>query len=780
MFSRVTAPVGLAALLCGVSPLVLAAEPALAQVAPEAAEAEQSAFNDSNEIIVTANRRAQSTSSVGMTIQSLNGDVLAARGVSNASDLAKIVTGFTAADTGFNTPVYSLRGVGFNDPSLASNSTVAVAVDEIPLPYSVMTQGATLDLQRLEVLKGPQGTLYGLNATGGAINYIANKPTDDFRAGGQVTFGRFATAIAEGYVSGPISDTLKARIAVTGTLGGDWQRSYTRNDELGQTKKFAARLQLAWTPTERLKVELIGNGWLDRSDTVAQQLVGFRAQVPSNAVRLPQVFSYPLAPRDARAADWTPGDYGRDDSFYQLGAKIGYELTDNIQLSSISAYSDYETHASTDRDGMVPRNFNVRSNGSITSLYQEVRLIGTMSALTWSLGGNYRRDKIYDQQLTSLPEGTNSFSAGFHFDTPDVFSRQKVETFAIFGDGEFSLNDQFSVIGGIRYTKDKRDFAGCTADNGVGDTSALYTFLTNLFRGRAGLPQVAPPAPGQCVTLSRDTFIPGIVNDSQTEDNVAFRTGINFKPSPGSLLYATYSRGYKAGSFPTLGAAFAIGYGPAKQERLDAIEVGFKTALLDRRLRINGAAFHYDYFDKQLRGRIVDPVAGSLSKLVNIPKSEIWGIEGDMTLTPMDGLNLYAAASYLHTEVKEFVGINLFSQSEDFKGQTLNFAPPWSVNAGGEYKWALSGALNGVLGADYGYRSRTSGFLGRDLPMDIKAYSTLDLRAGVESDKGWSLIVWGNNVTNTYYWTTTNRGTDTFTRIAAKPVTYGVTFKVGY
>lgn len=767
------------AFLCGVSLACLAAPPAVAQTADPADAAPQQEA-DVGEIIVTANRRAQATSSVGMSIQSMDGDALVARGVSNASDLAKVVTGFTASDTGFNAPVYSLRGVGFNDPSLASNSTVAVAVDEVPLAYSVLTQGATLDLQRLEVLKGPQGTLYGQNSTGGAINYIANKPTDSFSAGGQLTFARFATATAEGYVSGPLSNTLKARVAASGTLGGNWQKSYTRNDQLGQTEKFAGRVLLAWEPTDRLEIDFNANGWYDGSDVVAQQLIAFRPQAASNVSRVPAVFNYPLAPENARAADWTPGNYARDDRFYQLSMKIGYELTDGLQLSSISSYSNYKTHARSDRDGMVPVNFGAVTNGYIRSLYQEARLLGHSPNFNWSIGGNYRRDKIYDQQLTSIPDATNSFSAGFHFDTVNVFSKQKIETYAVFGDGELSLTDNLSIVGGARYTRDHRDFTGCSADNGVGDTTALYTFLSALFRSRAGLAPVTPPLPGECATLATNTFISGLVSSTMTEDNVSFRAGLNYKPSAGSLIYATFSRGYKAGSFPTLGAAFAIGYGPAKQERLDAIEVGFKTALLDRKLHINGAAFHYDYYDKQLRGRIVDPVAGSLSKLVNIPRSRIWGIEGDVTLTPVEGLNLYTSASYLHTEIKEFVGINLSSQSADFKGQTLNYAPPWSVNSGGEYKWALSDQLKGVVGADYTYRSRTSGFLGRDLPMDIKAYSTLDLRAGIESSNGWSLMVWGNNVTNTYYWTTTNRGSDTFTRIAAKPVTYGLTLKIGY
>jgi iron complex outermembrane recepter protein len=734
------------------------------------------------DIVVTANRRAQSLSTVGMSVSSLDGSMLLERGVVSASDLQKTVPCFSAADTGLNVPVYSIRGVGFNDSSLASNSTVAISVDEVPLPYSAMTQGAVLDLQRIEVLKGPQGTLYGQNATGGAINYIANAPTDTFAMGGQVGFGRFNTGTGEMYVSGPLSNTVKARVAVNGTLGGDWQRSFTRDAGLGQAAKGSGRILLNWTPTDRLTLDFNANGWIDRSDTQASQLVAFRAQTPSSIPLLPDVFSSPLTPDNARAADWNPlRDYARDDNFYQLSLKANYDMGGNVDLTSITAYSHYDTHAFNDRDGMVPINYEYTTDGNIKSIYQELRLSGRQPGLNWSVGGNYRKDTVFDQQDNDLTRATNSYAAGTKFNIARVFSDQDIKTWAVFGDGELDIVRSLSIVAGVRYTRDTRDFAGASCDNGAGDTSALYTILSRVFRARAGLAPLPAIAPGQCVTLSTGTFVPGIVRNRLSEDNVAFRAGINFKPVEGSLLYASFSRGYKAGSFPTLGAAFAIGYDAATQERVDAIEAGFKTALFDRRIRLNGAVFHYDYRDKQLRGRILDPVVGNLSRLVNIPRSTIRGFELEATARPVNGLTLNGAVSYLKTEVKEFIGINLLSQTENFAGQTLPYTPPWSVNAGTQYEWGVSARLKAFIGADYTYRSRTSGFLGRDPDVDIKAYSTVDARIGI-ADAGdrWKLTAWSNNLTNTYYWTSAMRTGDTMNRYAARPVTYGLLFGFTY
>lgn len=202
-----------------------------------------------NEIVVTAQKRAQSINDVGLSITAASGEFLAERGVTDVAGLTAVVPGLVYTPSPYATPVYTLRGVGYYDNALAGSPTVSVYVDEVSLPFPVMTPGATLDVERVEVLKGPQGTLYGQNATGGAINYVSAKPTDTTQAGIDIGYSRFDTFEVNGFVSGPLTDTLRVRAAGRAVEGGPWQKSYTRDDELGRTRKFFGRVLFDWTPS---------------------------------------------------------------------------------------------------------------------------------------------------------------------------------------------------------------------------------------------------------------------------------------------------------------------------------------------------------------------------------------------------------------------------------------------------------------------------------------------------------------------------------------------------
>ena len=170
------------------------------------------------DIVVTAQKRSESLSRVGMTVTAISGDTLRAQGIYNVTDLAKATPGLTFSESASNTPVYTLRGVGFYEQSIAAYPDVSVYVDEVPLPFPVMTAQAGLDPQRVEILKGPQGTLFGQNATGGAINFIAAKPTKTLDVGADLTYSSFNTIDASGYLSGPITDSVAGVIPAGGTL----------------------------------------------------------------------------------------------------------------------------------------------------------------------------------------------------------------------------------------------------------------------------------------------------------------------------------------------------------------------------------------------------------------------------------------------------------------------------------------------------------------------------------------------------------------------------------
>src|SRR5712671_4762168 len=226
------------------------------------------------EIIVTANKREESINKVGLTIKALSGAQLEQQHVASLEGLAGAVPGLTFTQTDSNTPVYTLRGIGFYDTTLGAYPSVSVYLDQAPLSFPVLTTQTLFDIERVEVLKGPQGTLFGNNATGGAINYIAAKPTRDFKAGVSLDYSRFNTFTTDAYISGPLTENLLGRLAVKVESGNGWQQSISRpGDTNGAPKNYAVRLLLDWHPLEALRIQTDLNAWLDRTQPPAAQFV---------------------------------------------------------------------------------------------------------------------------------------------------------------------------------------------------------------------------------------------------------------------------------------------------------------------------------------------------------------------------------------------------------------------------------------------------------------------------------------------------------------------------
>src|ERR1700689_4159836 len=223
---------------------------------PEATGSTDSRHTDTQglaEIVVTANKVEEASSKVGLTIQTIGDKALVEQHITTLQDLAEAVPGLTFTETESSTPVYTLRGVGFYETSLAAYPAVSVYIDQMPLAFPFLTSHTDLDLERVEVLKGPQGILFGQNSTGGAINFIAAKPTDHFSQGFDLTYGRFNRAQLDGFISGPLGGSVTARFALSEEHGGDWQQSYTRNDTLGAMQTFNSRLILDWRPVDQLR-----------------------------------------------------------------------------------------------------------------------------------------------------------------------------------------------------------------------------------------------------------------------------------------------------------------------------------------------------------------------------------------------------------------------------------------------------------------------------------------------------------------------------------------------
>ena len=217
------------------------------------------------EIVVTANKREEKIDKVGLTISAISAQTLQEQHITSLQDVAAAVPGLSFSPTTTNTPIFTLRGIGYNGNSLGAYPAVTVYMDQAPLPFPVMTSHSAFDLQRIEVLKGPQGTLFGENSTGGAINYIAAKPTDHFEAGGDISYGNFNSAEENLYVGGPLSSTLSARLAINAFNQDGWQSSYTGHGTNGESSYQAGRLIVNWTASDIVNLSLNLNGWVDKS-----------------------------------------------------------------------------------------------------------------------------------------------------------------------------------------------------------------------------------------------------------------------------------------------------------------------------------------------------------------------------------------------------------------------------------------------------------------------------------------------------------------------------------
>jgi iron complex outermembrane receptor protein len=763
----------------------------MTQLAHAQSTASASSATALEEIVVTAQKRVQSINDVGLTITALSSETLERQGIKSLSDLAGQVPGLTFAPSDFGTPVLTLRGVGFYDNSIGGYPTTSVYVDEVPLPFPAYTTHANLDLERVEVLKGPQGTLFGQNSTGGAINYVAAQPTNTLSAGASATLGRFGQGDVDGYISGPITDTLKARLAVEHDFGGDWQHSYTRTDFLGAKDVTNARLLLDWRPTDELKLLLNLNGWQDKSDPQAGQFIAIFPQLslgPNKSAVNPKVAAYPFAPSDPTAADWSPDQRPQaDKQQYQAALRGNYNITDNIILTSITSYVDYRVTQALDQDGTSTDLFQFNDVGAANSFTQELRVAGGEGTpFRWVGGGNYERSHTYEATLQRYFDST-VFTVLRNGDGK-AYVDQTFENYAVFANGEYDLLSNLTLKLGGRYTHSRDTGKECTFDAGSGNGIATYALFYS--RLHPGVPFPATKI-GDCLTLLQNGQ-PGLFVDTLTESNVSWRGGLDYKVTRDVLLYVNVAKGYKGGSFPALPGLVYTSYLPVTQEGLLDYEGGFKAKFFDRKLGVNGAIFYYDYSNKQLLTKRLDPLVGTAMALANIPKSRVEGAELEVTAVPIEGLHLSSGLTYLDAIITNYVGINAATVVASFAGTPIPFTPKWQYVLSADYDIPFTGKIQPFIGASLTGRNDTTSIVGgadeaiirpgyrSSVPLadtySLSGYHVFDLRAGLQAADGtWRVMAWAKNVTNTYYWQNVVTAFDGVTRYAGQPQTYGVT-----
>ena len=775
------------------------------------------------EIVVTAQKRTQSINSVGETITALTGSQLTQRGISSVADLTKAVPGFVYTPTSYGTPVFVLRGVGVYESGYGTSPAVAIYNDEVPVPYPLMQEGLGLDLERVEVLKGPQGTLFGENSTGGAINYISAKPTNSDAVGANITYARFGEVDGEFYASGPITDTLKGRIALAAQNGGAWQQSVSRpGDELGDRNFYQGRVLLDWDPTNALSVKLNLNGFYDNSQNQAPQLKSFPPSLLNPALPFPQAnyagnpnvptnfFTGPLtpattpkvAPNNDRAADWSTGWGGdrRNNDYIQGSLRADYKLNGQVTLTSISALNNVGVKSWVPQSGTGLPIENILSHGTIAAFNQEIRLTGATPRLNWVTGLGYAYTNSQEHETFSLPgilfslfdfRGLDAvgvlpsqLAKLVHLNEDTSYTRQVVNDYSVFGNLDYKITDALAVQGGLRYTVDDRHAYSCEyySDPANSDYGTAFEALQLLL----GKSSYTPVGQGQCLVLN-SSFTPSAIYNKLDQNNVSWRFALNYKvPGGGPLFYASASRGYKAGEITDIGASSASQYKPVPQERLDAYEGGVKAPLFDRRVQLNAALFYYDYKDKQVRGNEDDPIFGSLEQLISVPKSEIYGLDASLEAHPLSSLTTSLGITVLNSRVTSlFTAVTQNNVVGEFQGSQIPYTPHVTLNADGEYDHEVFGRYRGFIGASVLYHSVSNAtFQTSAVPapeFDLPSYVTLDLRAGVGTPDGrWRLTLFGRNVTNSYYLTGNySNGNERFV-YTGLPAVYGATLSFKY
>jgi iron complex outermembrane recepter protein len=749
-----------------------------------APEAEPGALQ---EIVVTAQKRQQAISDVGLTIVAASAEQLQSQGVTDVASLTKVVPGLTTTVTTNGTTIYSIRGVNYNAYNLSAQPAVAVYLDEAPLAYPALTQGAMLDVQRVEVLKGPQGTLFGANSTGGSVNVIAAKPTATFAAGTEVSVNNWAGVSAQGYVSGPLTDTLRARFSASTDQFGSWQKGYFGNNQTnGKADRAAARLLLDWAPIEGLKVGVNLNANFDRSQPQAFQPASLAiAQLKPGGGAPgvnPALLTYPFPPPDDRAADFDTGfQPSSHDETWQSVLRADYDLNDDMTLTSQSDYVHLNVREMRDIDATSLALVRQGPVGSISSFSQELRLTGKLPSkgLNYIFGANYQHDQIDDGTFLESPYYSalplNSSLLGG--------SQVRYRAAGIFANADWEFLPDLTLTTGTRYTSTHESLqGGCLFDGGGGVNAAFFTGTADFLRGLEGLPPGPNIPPGGCMTLDDrptlpgglPTWLPFEANLSQDEHNVSWRGGLNYKPTHDALIYALVSRGFKAGGVPTGEFVFASEYQLVKQEQLTSYELGTKLSLVNGAVRPNISAFYYQYKNKQVLG-YYHAFIGLLDTFQNLPTAEVEGVDADVTLVPIAGLTIHPAVTYIRSRVGSFNTVNAAGLPVNVLGNRLPFAPNLSATVDAEYAVPLGGYM-GFIGGSAQIESDTFADLAESPEAKIPGYPLFDLRVGARSIGGnWHASFWVHNLSNHYYWTNIISAGDVRLKPTGLPRTFGVT-----
>jgi len=652
---------------------------------PGAASAQQPAGAPTDEIVVTAQKRAQNLQDVPIAVTALSGEALSNAHVTDVLDLNALAPGLQIkTDDNAANPKIFIRGVGLNDFNPNTASAVALYTDGVYIGSPLAQMSQFFDLDRVEVLRGPQGTLYGRNTTGGAINLISRKPTPEWTGDASIEAGSFGSTTVEGAIGGPIADNLVFRAA------GIYVRDdgYTKNRLTGRdgnnTDRGSARLSFAWTPSTSFDALVQFRYGRSRGGSI---LAYNRPLFPGTAtVTGPDGFCAPTAYTSGACTDIAgyantstdlyKGDYHLEgkDSVETFGASA--TLTWNLGKASLVSVSGYD-HA--DRDDV--EDTDAGPNDVLTARYrakqwaasEELRLQSNGGGATnWVAGLYYARDDLKSNSYldvlrifnsgdpaTDLANGLGVFAWPF---------TQETNSYAAFGQVDYSVSPKLTATVGLRYSADDKKF----------NYDALYGSV--------------PDDPG-AFSLFAAPF-----DRSKTFSSLSGKLGAQYAFSKDLNVYASFNRGYKSGGFFGGQTVDPATLGPYNDELVNAYEIGLKSQLFDRRLRANFSTFYYDYQDLQVYTLILQGVT-TVQNFTNASNARIYGGEAELSASPVKGLDVSLSASLLEATYQDFK-----SAGADYSGNTLPNAPKASVTAAATYEWALAGGVASA-GVDASYLS---------------------------------------------------------------------------
>ena len=697
------------------------------------------------EIVVTAQKREQAITDVGVTVNAFSGEEVRNLRLDDVTNLDSYNANINIKTTlaGSN-PVVTVRGVGQNDFNANTNSSVGIYVDGVFQPSSASFGAALFDVERVEVLKGPQGTLYGRNSTGGAINVISRRPTQEFDGYVNVGLGDYNLFEAETAVGGGLGENVAGRLSLKYSRQGEsFHSNLLTGDDFGNADDISVRGQLLFTPSDDLDIRLIARHSTFAGPSSPRTFFGTQDSVTGETCAavlandssfrncvgpagFPGVAMFPVA-GPLQTSDNDPFTHVHDEDDLALVTfdsdisavvvDINWLLSDTLTLTSISGY-DILDRTFAENVGSHVLQFGILTHDEeISQFSQEIRLTNETDGFLWILGAYYSTFEFESQNLFRSRDLLAPFLGGNLFWDND----QTTASWALFGNADWRFNDTLTLVLGLRYSSDDVDFTGGTDIVTTDDIS----------------------------NIGADTILGTMTEADNTFDdgNVSGRVALEYRPNDNWLVYGAVATGFKTGGFFGDFTFEDDELLPADSESLVAYEGGFKATLADAKVQMNGSVFFYDYSDIQtIVAGPVFPILG------NVDNAEIFGVDLDLTALPFHGLTTKLSVSFLDSELSAY-GTLADGSAAVPAGNSLPNAPETQIVALARYEFPLTDGISASIQVDCKYTDDMFRDAENTVIVSTEPYTLVNARATVfeSTNAQWEVALWVKNLSDEVY-----------------------------